>query len=152
MSQRETEVFFTKSYIAQQKARAKVYGAFTRKLYAQMELARRIALISPFSCFLQIARTFSGTGMLSERRFDRAAADFKWIALRYMVDKDEEFYQSGRNIAERVEIMDVPRLKYEGESLSGKVKYSLLPISALIVFCGFFFSATYMAFLRYDVR
>jgi len=152
LSQREIEVLFIKSFVAQQKARAKVYRAFRQRVYAQMELVRRISLLSPYSCFVQIARTFSGTGTLRERRYDEAATNFKWIALQYMVDKDEEFYQQSRSITKRVNIEDVPWLRYEGESLAEKLDYGVQPMSVLVCFCGFFFMVAYRAFMRYDVR
>jgi len=152
LSQREIEVLFIKSFVAQQKARARVYRAFRQRVYAQMELVRRISLLSPYSCFVQIARTFSGTGTLRERRFDEAATNFKWIALQYMIDKDEEFYQESRSITKRVNIEDVPWLRYEGESLAEKLDYSVQPMSVLVCFCGFFFMVAYRAFMRYDVR
>jgi hypothetical protein len=101
---------------------------YRNRLNSLVRVSQNITRMSPVATFTFLATDIMGTGMAEERRLKRAV-------LQYLKDTDGQMLDYHRSSVK--EVLD-----------RGGLSNCLI----LILFNILFFSGTYVAFLKYDVR
>ena len=158
-------------------ARARAYAALTKennkiidehinKITAQVAVGRQFTRISPTEIYRQACETIAGTGIgrFSElrRQISRYQADLKeYIRSRDAEDPNslhlpyDEMYtaQLWRTISHNpVDFGTVPKFQERDLALGQSLKLAIRDIGLLALFNLVFFAASFVSFLRYDVR
>jgi ABC-type transport system involved in multi-copper enzyme maturation permease subunit len=167
--------FFTKLRQGDENAKAyekkqnEVQGAYRMKLdselnridalydnqrRAQAEIARNISRLSPVSCFVHLMAELSNTGFAEYRAWQETRSRFKQTIDREIASKMDmtrfgNMSVGGRGIDRTA---PAPKIDYKFVSL-GEVIAAAWPDFVILIFFGIvFFAASYIVFLRYDVR
>lgn len=114
---------------------------YRNKFGRLVTISKNITRLSPASAFTFLAADLAGTGLLEERHVKNAVLQYKNRVYGQDTDSDGNV------------IGDVPVFSYGRLSLSDVLNSeSLGNFIILFMFNLLFFSAAYVAFLRYDVR
>lgn len=136
------------SFLDRKNRMERINESFRNKLDVQMKIAKTIAFLSPYACFIFSINTLAGTGIENEKHFIAAAETFDRTYFDY-------FHYSGYKEKNGWPVYDVehkPVFVYKAMSLAEKVEASKFEIVVLLLFNGLLFLGTYISFLRYDVR
>jgi ABC-type transport system involved in multi-copper enzyme maturation permease subunit len=140
-----------------QKAKADVLeNDLSQKEKAQTALARSISMASPLADFSYLASDLSSTGTRNMLHFvtldniwsDTFYGDYrpkKWAELKAK-DPTADLWETP------IDMSDAPRFRYVEEGLGGRIHAALPPFAVLLGYCVVLFAASYIAFIRYDVR
>jgi ABC-type transport system involved in multi-copper enzyme maturation permease subunit len=130
---------------------------------AQSAIARNLSRISPVSCYTYIVTEVSATGILELGNFLENSERFQQRVKQQLYDKGiHEWYGPTKTKgAWRIdtsvpgfdpEKQPVPHLSYKPTTLNRVLRTEWIDILLLFLFNIFFFAASYVGFLRYDVR
>lgn len=155
-----------RGYTALTEARNKITDEHINQITAQVAVGRRFTRISPTEIYRQACETFSGTGIrrFTElcRQISRYQADLK----DYVRSRDAEDPNSlhllydemvtaeiWRTISHNpVDFSTVPKFQERDLALGQSLKLAIWDIGLLALFNLVFFAASFVSFLRYDVR
>ena len=131
---------------------------------AQAGIAMNLSRISPVSCYTYILSELAGTGVLEWMNFQQQARQFQkqaekdiynnFIRTTYSDASGQRFmtkfgYPKGFNASK----VPVPHFSdYQHVTMTDVLRNRWLDILLLILFSVLFFAATYVSFLKYDVR
>jgi len=155
-----------RGYTALTEARNKITDEHINQITAQVAVGRRFTRISPTEIYRQACETFSGTGIRRftelRRQISRYQADLKdYVRSRDAEDPNslhllyDEMYaaQLWRTISHNpVDFGTVPKFQERDLALGQSLKLAIWDIGLLAVFNLVFFAASFVSFLRYDVR
>ncbi|MGD2246503.1 MAG: ABC transporter permease subunit [Candidatus Aminicenantes bacterium] len=126
-----------------------------RKEERQQKLSIILSMTSPLSSFTYLASDLSSTGMRSLRYFDELTERWRSVynesvrkRMTAMRKKDPTMDLWNTP----VDVSDMPRFRYVDEPLLERITAVLPSLAVLFVFNIIFFSAAFVAFVRYDVR
>ena len=135
---------------------------YINKRNIQGGIARSFSRLSPVSCYTYLITEISRTGVLE-------MANFRDNAQRFQQEVKETIYdkfiirQYGGTSGSTVSMtnwaegfdpqkVSVPQFQYRVTTLSEALQAEFVDIVLLVLFNAVFFAASYMCFLRYDVR
>lgn len=134
---------------------------FENQRRTQASIAMNLSRLSPASCYAYIVSEVSATGTIEAYKFNENA-------LRYQAEVKENIYDKyivkiygGKygyaSTTDYVEGFDksnvpVPHLNYQHATLDEALGAEWVDILLILLFNVFFFAASYVSFLRYDVR
>jgi ABC-2 type transport system permease protein len=152
---REVQAAWDEANRIQGEKAEKIRRDLERREKAQTKLSRQVSMVSPLSDFTYLATDLSSTGIRNEdhfgqveRLFWNAFGDYEKQRLDALQQKDPA--TDWWNTA--VDMSDMPRFRYQEESLGGRIKAVLPALAVLISACLLLFVAAYFSFIRYDVR
>jgi ABC-type transport system involved in multi-copper enzyme maturation permease subunit len=132
----------------------RVDAAFERQRGRQAALARNLSRLSPVSSFLHVLAELAGTGFAEEEAWRDTRARFRQILDREIAPKtgaisfgDVTF--GSMNIDRNA---PAPKLPPEPVPLEKRLAAVWIDLVLLGIYGLLFFTAAYVAFLRYDVR
>jgi len=104
-------------------------------------LSQNITRLSPAAAFTYFATDLAGTGIAEERKMKQEVLQYKNQVWNKQSDSDGNL------------LGDMPVFSYKRSSISQTLTWSSLSnLLIIVIFNLLFFSAAYVAFLRYDVR
>jgi hypothetical protein len=117
-------------------------------------IAGIVSLVSPYVDFIQAATTLTGTGIISQFRFNDARNQYESEFHSYQAKKTEQMRKKDPtfNSESFIDVSDRPRFSYKGMPLKNSLPMTLLFLGILTVFNILFFAAALAKYLRYDVR
>ncbi len=116
-------------------------GEYRERFLKLVSLSKSITRISPAAAYTYLASDLAGTGIEEENRVKTAVLAYKNSLWNRPTDSDGNL------------IGDFPVFSYERSSLRETLNaQSLMHALILVLFTFLFFSASYVAFLKYDVR
>lgn len=132
----------------------KLWVEVNAKSRRQVEFAKYLAAISPFSNFIYIATDLSGTGLRGPEYFDRLAREYLGIYYGYQDNKVREAVKKDPTFDSNsfLDINDRPRFVFREESLSERIKGILPYMGMLLFFNVALFAVSFLKIIRYDVR
>jgi len=144
----------------------KIIERHLNQMTAQVIIGRRFTRISPAEIYRQACETIAGTGigrfLELRRQISRYQADLKdYVRSRDAEDPNslhllyDEMYTVSlwRSISHNpVDFDTVPKFQERDLALGQSLKLAIWDIGLLVLFNLVFFAASYVSFLRYDVR
>ncbi len=124
--------------------------SFEKKLDKQLSIAKNIARISPAASYASAVSALARTDESRQRHFKESVRRFKAEFIKYSFKKIKE--GGPANLVATVDVSDMPPFVYSDKSLADDMRNVWTDIILLIFFNVFFFIASYISFLRYDVR
>ncbi len=119
----------------------KLIANYRARFNQLVALSQNITRFSPAAAFTYLATDLACTGILEERRLKLAVVEYKNLIWDKPTDSDGNI------------IGDFPAFSYDRSTISQVLNFSgLSNLLVLILFNVLFFSAAYVAFLKYDVR
>jgi ABC-type transport system involved in multi-copper enzyme maturation permease subunit len=125
---------------------------------AQIQLARQITRISPTAIYKYALESMSNTGLERHRKFIASVRAYRNRFWEYIKSEDQKdpdslhVYFVREGISDKPANFDnAPRFA-ENLTLAGALQDALLDIAILVLFAVFFFMASYISFIRADVR
>jgi len=121
----------------------------------QAEIARNISRLSPVSCFVHIMAELSNTGFAEYKAWQETGSRFTQILDREIADKFSVLRfggmatSSGGNLDRTA---PAPKIEYKPVRFHEVASIAWPDLCVLFIFGIIFFSGSYVAFLRYDVR
>jgi hypothetical protein len=146
--------------------RNKVIDEHLNQMTAQVVIGRQFTRISPVEIYRQACETIAGTGIkrFSElrRQIRRYQADFKeYIRSRdaedldslHLIFDEEQCARSWKTISHKpVDFDTVPKFQERDLAIGQSLKLTIWDVGLLVLFNLVFFAASFVSFLRYDVR
>jgi ABC-type transport system involved in multi-copper enzyme maturation permease subunit len=131
-----------------------IEDAHVKQLEQQSSLAQSLSLVSPASAYSYMAMDLAGTGLRAESSFRDQLRNHNPIFTEYIKSKieNENDVFAVVESSETVNISDMPRFRYQGESLTGVVSGVKAYASQLIICSCVLFAGCFFAFSRSDVR
>jgi ABC-type transport system involved in multi-copper enzyme maturation permease subunit len=134
---------------------------FENQRKTQASIAMNLSRLSPASCYAYIVSEVCATGTIEAYKFTENAARYQAevkenIYDKYIVKIYGDKYGSASS-TNRVKGFDaskvqVPHLNYQHATLDEALGAEWVDILLILLFNVFFFAASYVSFLRYDVR
>lgn len=128
----------------------------------QAAIAMNLSRLSPVSCYSYILSEISATGVLEMHNFLNSAQRFQTEVKENIYDKIIVQSYGGTSGATATMIRQaegfdprtaaIPHLNYQHATLSEALQVEWVDIMLLLLFNVAFFAASYVSFLRYDVR
>jgi len=119
----------------------KLMSDYRAQFNGLVNLSKNITRFSPTAAYTFLATDIAGTGILEENRLKRAVLRYKDMVWNKPID-------SGGNI-----LGEFPQFSFKRISISEVLTTEgLMNLTILILFNILAFTASYVAFLRYDVR
>ncbi len=139
---------------------AKIDEDHQRKKQRQLRLARNIARISPASVFAYVMTDMADTGETVKMRFFDAVrrhydrVDRLVFSRMYqdLIMDEGHYWRFGGTLPGEERPEEPPRFEFRFPEISESLAHSLPDVALLVIYALFFFIATHMAFIRYDVR
>jgi len=135
---------------------------YINKRNIQGSIARSFSRLSPVSCYTYLLTEISRTGALEMVNLRDNARRFQQEVKERIYDKfitRQYGGTSGSTVVMKTWVegfdpykVSVPQFQYRVTTLSEVLQAEFVDIVLLILFNGVFFAASYMCFLRYDVR
>jgi len=126
-----------------------------RKIEAQSELARSIALLSPTPSFSFFATDLASVGLRAEEHFHEEVGGFYEEFYDFLEERERsEEERLGRRIGanEFLDMSGRPRLTHRPEPVAARLEAGLLAAGHLVIMTLIALIAAVVAYLRYDVR
>ncbi len=126
-----------------------------RKEEYQTKLSIYISMLSPLSDFTYLARDFSSAGMRNMLYFNEIGREWSQAFSDYSEKKRASLERDNPAIDvwnTPVDMSDRPRFQYKEEALAGRFIWTLPFFIVLILYNLVFFTASYVSFIKYDVR
>jgi len=118
----------------------KLIADYRNRFDRLVELSQNITRFSPTAAFTYLATDMMGTGILDERRLKKGVLQYKDLVWDNPTDTDGNL------------IGNFAPFAFRRSSLKESISEGLGNFVILILFYILFFTAAYVAFLRYDVR
>ena len=119
----------------------KLIADYRTRFNRLVNLSKNISRFSPSAVFTYLASDFAGTGILEERKLKNVVLQYKSVVWDKSID-------SGGNL-----IGDFPAFSFQRSSVKEVLNAEgMINLTILILFNLLIFAASYVAFLRYDVR
>jgi hypothetical protein len=134
---------------------SKLESDFRAKQNTQRKIAMNISRISPSSILRYATMNLAQTGIESHERFLRSVTGYKEIFAKYANDiryKNLFNRNRERQEAQKIDLSDMPKFEYRGETLAESFNKVILDYMLLIIFSILFFVLAYFSFMKYDVR
>jgi ABC-type transport system involved in multi-copper enzyme maturation permease subunit len=137
----------------------KIIDNFRKKQAEIVNLAKKIALLSPFSCFLYTATELAGVGLIEENKFFNAIKKYRHELVKYghtkpivkILHADKDSY-SIRCYSEKADFSDLPKFTYKPTSIKERVSGVFLEIGVLSILTIIFFMLAYLSFIKGEVK
>jgi ABC-type transport system involved in multi-copper enzyme maturation permease subunit len=147
-------------------AKNKVREDHHNKLLAQAFVCRNLSCISPVVIYQRAAETIAGTGINHCNHLYKQVNQYKTELKEFVRSKDLEdpdslhllfpeghLVESWKAISNNpVDFASVPKFQERDLALGQSLKLAILDIGLLALFNLVFFAASFVSFLRYDVR
>ncbi|MDZ7292415.1 MAG: ABC transporter permease [candidate division KSB1 bacterium] len=140
----------------------KLENDYIHRRNIQAAIAMNLSRISPVSCYSYVVAEIAGTGVTETNNFQRNADRFqnevkeniydKFIIYRYARASGSEAWDMDYAEGFDPKAASVPHLNYQQIPLSAALQAERMDILLLFLFNVLFFAASYVSFLRYDVR
>jgi len=151
---------------AQANAKNQVRDDHHNRLLAQARAGRNPTFISPVAIYTRASESIAGTGIIRCEEIYRQVKDYREILKEYVRTKDLEdpeslhlinpdlsAARSWKTISHKsVDFESIPKFQERDLALGRSLKLAIWDIGLLILFNLVFFTASYVSFLRYDVR
>ena len=146
---------------------SEVFDDYRNNMINQVELARKLTLISPFSSFSYGLEELVGSGIIHYKRFFNQVRDFKLTMRQYLLDNYTlplKWYSWDRSMStsvsradffknlEPIDFEGIPKFQDKRIDLKMAVRGALPYFLYLVLFNLLFFIGAVVSFLRYDVR
>lgn len=119
----------------------KLIADYRTRFNQLVTFSQNVTRFSPAAAFTYISTDIAGTGITEERRLKQTVVQYKNLIWDKPTDSDGNI------------VGEFPSLSYQRSSIRQVLNFSgLSNILVLVLFNVIFFSAAYVAFLRYDVR
>ena len=130
------------------------------KLIKQEEVSFALARISPSACFNFAVSELAGTSLSLIRDFEESANEYQSIYEKFQLEKTGSATGSGMRMIIRTEGEELkeidpgelPQFRFKGASVSEIISRATVDMGILGLFVLIFFAASYIRFLKYDVR
>ncbi|MFC1537809.1 ABC transporter permease [Candidatus Latescibacterota bacterium] len=144
-----------------------VVDTYQNQLINQVELARKLILVSPFVGFTNCIEKLTGSGIEHYKTFFNNVRDYKLVMRQSLLDQytlpanwhsGNEKLRTPENRAKFDEVLKpldpdtVPQFQSKRADMVIMINEALLYIFLLILFNILFFAGAFVSFLRYDVR
>jgi len=121
---------------------------------SQENLAINLSRISPASALMFSTMSLARTGLDEHDRFLASLRAYKsifakWISAKRQKNSRYSLYSVDRP---KIDLSDMPQLKFEPESLGNSLARTLPDIGLMFAMIIVFFAGAYVSFLKYDVR
>ena len=147
-----------------QEIKNKMWRTHIQKQFHQTDLAIRFAKISPYAIFRFFGEKLSDNGYSGYKHFYHQAQKYHDHYKQFLIstDKadDESYHQIWNNqhnskhwmSSKPVDYQDIPKFSYERPDISQTFNEISGNMISMLIWCIVLFGATFMAFIRYDVR
>jgi len=144
-----------------------VIDNYQNQLINQVELARKLILVSPFAAYTVCLEKFTGSGIEHYKIFFQNVRNYKLVMRQSLLDnytlplKWNTWDESMRTTENRVKFDELLKpidpdtiLQFQSyrANIGVKVNEALPYMFLLIIFNAVFFAGAFVSFLRYDVR
>jgi len=136
----------------------KINDKHLNEMLAQAAAARNFSLISPYTVFKYTAENIANTGIPRVKRFLAMGEKYRQELLNVLIIEDKNdpasphllhpYFFSKRPI----DYGKIPKFKMKEYPAAGLLVHSLGYIFLLLTYCIVMFAASYLFFLKYDVR
>ena len=126
-----------------------------RRIEAQSELARSIALLSPTPSFTFFATDLASVGLRAEEYFHEEVGEFYGEFRDFLEERERsEEERLGRRIGanEFLDMSGRPQFTHRPEPIAARLEAGLLAAGHLVIMTLIALIAAVVAYLRYDVR
>lgn len=130
----------------------------------QTDLAITLSKLSPFSLFRFIGERFSGNGYYGLKRLIEQSRVYRSTMNDYLIQKDQQDPDSyhlmwnekwsARTFSSQkpVNFEEIPKFRYKQATFTEVLHESMFDILILALWCLLLYAASFIAFMRYDVR
>ena len=127
----------------------------------QEDLTFAISRVSPSACFSFAISNFAGTSLGLLRNYRNQAENYQMVFAKFQKDKTGGttggamtfiVRNGGDDKPPEVKPSELPKYQFQPESLAKSFSASFIDISLLLFFNLFFFGASYIRFLKFDLR
>jgi ABC-type transport system involved in multi-copper enzyme maturation permease subunit len=126
----------------------KVTDAYENQLRRQIQLNRKLSLLSPYAVFTDVATTLANTNGESQAAFLKTAQQYEE---NYFHERYIEALEKKWNIRRHHRILYPPEFRVSYPELQERVRGSLTGLVLLFFYSAVFFMAGYLLFLRRPV-
>ena len=151
---------------AQMNAKNQVLDEHYRAMLAQVSTGRNLAYLSPVVSYHRASEVIAGTGINHCTNLRRQIKRYQDELKQYIRDEDakdpdslhlvfpeEQCARSWKTISHRpVDFANIPKFRERDLALGASLKLAIWDIGLLALFNLVLFAATFVSFLRYDVR
>jgi len=147
---------------------SKAMDEYRNKMINQVEIARKLTLISPFSSFQYGLEALIESGIFHYKIFFQKIQDYKMSMRQYMIDKypkplkwhiykenvpDEEREKARLELFNiKLDFESIPKFEEKRSPLNHLIMNSLTYFIVLFLFTVLFFAGAFVKFLKYDIR
>jgi len=144
------------------------FDDYRNRMIYQVDLARKMTLISPFVCFTVCLEELTESGIVHYKRFFNQIRDYKLTMRQYLLDiypvstkwfssdssKSREENRALRNKIRNMTLdyESIPKFEEKRTEIGTLIYNALSSFLILVLFNILFFTASFVKFLRYDVR
>jgi ABC-type transport system involved in multi-copper enzyme maturation permease subunit len=135
--------------------RNKIQAAYDRQVRSQLDLAINLSRISPASSYTFASTSVTNTGISRQREFLQEAKQYQRAFSRYLNTKLAEGKGLGLdpgNPEDKIDLSDMPKFQPTEPTLEKSLSEIWIDIVLLFAMGIIFFMASFVSFLRYDVR
>jgi hypothetical protein len=151
---------------AQENAKNQVRDDHHNRLLAQAQAGRNPTFVSPVAVYTRASEIIAGIGIIRCADIYQQVRDYREVLKEYIRTKDLEdpeslhlvnpdlsAARSWKTIShEPVDFNTMPKFQERDLALSQSLKLAIWDIGLLVLFNLVFFAASFVSFLRYDVR
>lgn len=140
----------------------KIENDYKNKRNIQYSISENLSRISPVSCFTYIITELSNTGLLEMDNFRKHALQFQddvkaSVYDKYIIKRYSDYMGTWTNMTTEEEYdskkAPVPQMvNYKNATLTDVFKNRWVDVVLIIIFNILFFAASFVSFIRYDVR
>lgn len=144
---------------------SEAFDEYRNKMVNQVEIARKITLISPTACFQYGMESLAESGIFHFRSFFKQVQDFRLTTRQYLIDNYPKplkwhAWEDGVNTSDertglssiKLDFESIPKFEETRSDLSNLISRTLIYATLLIMFNVLFFTAAFVKFITYDVR
>lgn len=132
-------------------AQSSIDQAFVNQLSQQLDLAKYLSRISPFSSFAYAATALSATGPTERERFLATLPEYRKEVAIFITNMWSRMHAENIDYDDR-DYSGRPQYVHTLPDIEQRFADSLIDVMLLGVWCVVFFMGAYLSFLRYDVK
>ncbi|MFC1562903.1 ABC transporter permease subunit [candidate division KSB1 bacterium] len=146
---------------------SEVMDDYRNQMINQVELARTITLMSPYSCFSQFLEKLAESGIAHYKSFFDQVRDYKLTMREHLLDiyplplkwngwnesmRTVEYEKARQKMLQSIDFDSIPKFEEKRTGFIKILSSALIYFLLLILFNILFFAGAFVSFIKYDVR